>query len=236
MKLHDLHPAEGSRKARMRVGRGIAAGKGKTAGRGTKGQKARTGGTIPPWFEGGQTPIHIRVPKLRGFRNRFRVEYEVVNVGRINDLAETGILDAPELAAAAAGTPEAPAKAGKAPARAGVAPVTITPDILAAVGLVRSLNKPLKVLGHGDVTRSLFVVADAFSKTAIAKIEAAGGTAHVIEFPGQAEPEDEAELAAPILPAPAAAAKAEKGAKADKTPRTAPGSKTIPDKASGSDH
>jgi hypothetical protein len=99
---------------------------------------------------------------------------------------------------------------------------------------VRSLNKPLKVLGHGDVTRSLFIVADAFSKTAIAKIEAAGGTAHVLEFPGQAEPEDEAELAAPT--APAAAAKAEKGAKADKTPRTAPGSKTIPDKASGSDH
>ncbi len=99
MKLHDLRPAEGSRKPRTRVGRGIAAGKGKTAGRGTKGQKARTGGTIQPWFEGGQTPIHVRVPKLRGFRNPFRVEYEIVNVGRINDLAETGILDAPELAA-----------------------------------------------------------------------------------------------------------------------------------------
>ena len=68
MKLHDLRPAAGSRRERTRVGRGIAAGKGKTAGRGTKGQKARAGASIPPWFEGGQTPIHIRVPKLRGFR------------------------------------------------------------------------------------------------------------------------------------------------------------------------
>ena len=81
MKLHDLRPAAGSRKPRTRVGRGIAAGKGKTAGRGTKGQKARAGGSIPPWFEGGQTPLHIRIPKLRGFKNRFKIEYEVVNVG-----------------------------------------------------------------------------------------------------------------------------------------------------------
>ena len=75
--------AEGSRKERIRVGRGIAAGKGKTAGRGTKGQKARAGGSIPPWFEGGQTPLHMRIPKLRGFKNRFKIEYEVVNVGAI---------------------------------------------------------------------------------------------------------------------------------------------------------
>ena len=74
-------PAAGSRRERTRVGRGIAAGKGKTAGRGTKGQKARAGATIPAWFEGGQTPIHIRVPKLRGFKNRFKIEYSVVNVG-----------------------------------------------------------------------------------------------------------------------------------------------------------
>ena len=72
MKLHDLRPAEGSRKERTRVGRGIAAGKGKTAGRGTKGQKARAGGSIPPWFEGGQTPLHVRIPKLRGFKNRMQ--------------------------------------------------------------------------------------------------------------------------------------------------------------------
>ena len=82
-------PAGGlANNARTRVGRGIAAGKGKTAGRGTKGQKARAGGSIPPWFEGGQTPLHMRIPKLRGFKNRFKVEYEIVNVGPIGELAD----------------------------------------------------------------------------------------------------------------------------------------------------
>jgi large subunit ribosomal protein L15 len=231
MKLHDLRPAEGSRKARTRVGRGIAAGKGKTAGRGTKGQKSRTGGTIQPWFEGGQTPIHVRLPKLRGFKNKFRVEYEIVNVGRLNDLAETGILDAPEIAAAAE-TATAPAKAGKAPARAGAAkpaPVTITADILAAVGIVRSLDKPLKILGHGDVTRSLFVVADAFSKSATAKIEAAGGTAQVLEFPGEPGTEDaaeaEGETAAPsAAPTKSARAKSAAPSEAPAPPSEAPAS------------
>src|SRR5664280_2620916 len=182
MKLHDLRPAEGSRKPRTRVGRGIAAGKGKTAGRGTKGQKSRTGGTIQPWFEGGQTPIHIRVPKLRGFKNKFRIEYEIVNIGRISDLAETGILDMPEVEGTAAESAKS-AKSVKSAKSAKPAPVTITPDILAAAGLIRTLDKPLKVLGQGEVTRPLFVVADAFTKSATAKIEAAGGTAHVLEFP-----------------------------------------------------
>ncbi|HEX7496756.1 MAG TPA: 50S ribosomal protein L15 [Candidatus Limnocylindrales bacterium] len=181
MKLHDLRPAEGAHRPRTRVGRGIAGGKGKTAGRGTKGQKSRTGGTIQPWFEGGQTPIHVRLPKLRGFKNKFRVEYEIVNVGRISALAETGILDMPELEGKAAKT----AKSAKA------APITVTPDILAAAGLIRSLDKPLKILGQGDVTRPIFILADAFSKSATAKIEAAGGTAQVLEFPAG----DEADMA-----------------------------------------
>ena len=188
MKLHDLSPAPGSRRERMRVGRGIAAGKGKTAGRGTKGQKARTGGSIQPWFEGGQTPIHVRVPKLRGFRNLLRVEYEIVNVGRLSELAESGILDMPEIEGA--------------PKSAKPVPVTITPDILAMVGLVRTLDRPLKVLGVGEVTRPLFVIADAFSKSAAAKIEAAGGTAQVIEFPTESEDRAE-EAAAAEAPAPA---------------------------------
>ena len=235
MKLHDLRPAEGSRKARTRVGRGIAAGKGKTAGRGTKGQMARTGHHAgPAWFEGGQTPIHVRLPKLRGFRNMFRVEYEVVNVGRLNELAETGILDAPELAAADTG--KAPARAGKA------APVTITPDILAAVGLVRALDKPLKVLGHGDVSRPLFVLADAFSKSASAKIEAAGGTAQVLEYPGSVAVVDGAEeTPEEASPAAAAAATAQPSApKAPKAPKAAPAAtpraaKAAPVKESGSE-
>ena len=141
MKLHDLRPAAGSRKPRTRVGRGIAAGKGKTAGRGTKGQKARTGGVDPAVVRGRPDPDPHPVPKLRGFKNRFRIEYEVVNVGRLSALAETGILDAPEIAG------QAPAaKVGQA------RPGGHHPEILAAVGLVRLSNKPLKVLGQGDVS------------------------------------------------------------------------------------
>ena len=172
MKLNDLRPAPGSRKPRTRVGRGIAAGKGKTAGRGTKGQKSRTGGTIQPWFEGGQTPIHIRLPKLHGFRNRFRIEYEVVNVGAIDALVAHGAFGAGA---------EAPTKKG---AKAGApGPITVNQDILRAVGLVRSLNKPLKILGAGELSVPLFVVADAFTASARAKIEAAGGSVNVLEMP-----------------------------------------------------
>jgi len=214
MKLHDLRPAEGSHKAKTRVGRGIAAGKGKTAGRGTKGQKARTGhGALPAWFEGGQTPIHVRLPKLRGFKNRARIEFEIVNVGRLSDLAETGILDAPEIE-------------GKAPVKgAKPAPVTITPDILAVVGLVRTLNKPVKVLGHGDVTRPLFVVADAFTKSAIAKIEAAGGTAQVLEFPTADEWVSDEAPGAAVEEVPV---KAQKTQKTQKPPKPATPAETLP--------
>ena len=86
MKIHDLKPAEGSRKRGKRVGRGIGGKGGKTAGRGTKGQKAR--GTIPVSFEGGQLPMSMRVPKLRGFNNPFRVEYQVIN---LDTIAESGL-------------------------------------------------------------------------------------------------------------------------------------------------
>ena len=86
MKVHDLQPAAGSNKGRRRVGRGIGGKGGKTAGRGTKGQKAR--GTVPANFEGGQMPLHMRVPKLRGFKNPFRVEYQAVNLDTIE---ETGL-------------------------------------------------------------------------------------------------------------------------------------------------
>ena len=86
MKLHDLRPVPGSKKRRMRKGRGIAAGKGKTAGRGTKGQNARAGGGVRPYFEGGQLPLVRRLPYKRGFRNRSRIEYVPVNLERIADL------------------------------------------------------------------------------------------------------------------------------------------------------
>lgn len=98
MKLHDLHPAPGSRKPSRRVGRGHGSGRGKTAGRGTKGQKARAGGSIPAWFEGGQTPLHVRTPKLHGFKNRFRVAYAPLNLARLTDV-EKGTLVTPDVLA-----------------------------------------------------------------------------------------------------------------------------------------
>ena len=175
MKLHDLRPADGSRKARTRVGRGIAAGKGKTAGRGTKGQKARAGGSIPAWFEGGQTPLHMRIPKLRGFTNRLKVDYEVVNIGDISELVELGRLEPGEM-------PGATTKSKSA------APITVNQDILRAAGLVRTLQKPLKILGGGELSTALFVVADRFTKSAILKIEAAGGSVSMLEVPKESRP------------------------------------------------
>jgi len=171
MKLHDLRPAPGSHRKKTRVGRGIAAGKGKTAGRGTKGQKARAGGTIPAWFEGGQTPLHQRIPKLRGFKNPFRIEYEVVNVGAIASLVELGVLESGEM-------PGSRKAKGAAPA-----PITVNQEILRAAGLVRSLDKPMKILGNGELSTALFVVADRISASARAKIEAAGGTVSLLEVP-----------------------------------------------------
>jgi len=162
MKIHDLRPADGSTKKRKRVGRGIAGGQGKTAGRGTKGQRSRAGASIPAWFEGGQTPLHIRIPKLRGFRNINDIEYEVVNVGAISAAVEAGRFTVVKNA-----------------------PITINPDTLKDAGLVRNGRKPVKVLGHGDVTASLFVLADAFTKSAREKIEAAGGSTQVIEIPSE---------------------------------------------------
>jgi large subunit ribosomal protein L15 len=162
VKLHDLRPVPGSRRERTRVGRGIAAGKGKTAGRGTKGQRSRTGSSIPAWFEGGQTPIHMRVPKLHGFKNRFRTEYAIVNLGRI----------------------EAALESNRLPAGPKGAPATVNAELLFEAGLVGRLDRPLKVLGTGELTHKIMAVADAFSGEARRKIEAAGGSVMVLEVPG----------------------------------------------------
>jgi large subunit ribosomal protein L15 len=202
MKIHDLHPAPGSVTKRTRVGRGIAAGKGKTAGRGTKGQKARAGVSIPAWFEGGQTPLHVRIPKLRGFRNINDVEYEVVNVGAISAAVDAGRLEVQK-----------------------GAPVTVNADTLKRAGLVRRDRLPLKVLGGGDVSAKLFVLADAFTRSAREKIEAAGGTAQVIEIPGTPTRALGVEAAAPAAAAPATEAPASeapaKPAKARRAPKAA---------------
>ncbi|HCG2962912.1 TPA: 50S ribosomal protein L15 [Corynebacterium striatum] len=141
IKLHDLRPSAGANKPKTRVGRGEAS-KGKTAGRGTKGTKARK--QVSAAFEGGQMPIHMRLPKLKGFKNPNHVVYQVVNVA---DLAE---------------------------AFSNGGDVTVA-DLVAA-GLVRK-NQPVKVLGNGDISVKLNVIADKFSKSAVEKIEAAGGSA-----------------------------------------------------------
>ncbi len=146
MKLHELKPPAGARKRRKIVGRGPGSGHGKTAGKGEKGQKARAGGGSAPWFEGGQLPLHRRVPK-RGFTNIFRKEYAIVNVEALNRF-----------------------DAGAA----------VTPAIMLAAGLIRAATSGVKVLGDGDVTRALTVSAHKFSKTAAAKIQAAGGSVEVL--------------------------------------------------------
>jgi large subunit ribosomal protein L15 len=147
MKLHDLKPDPGSKRARRRVGRGIGGKGGKTAGRGSKGQGARN--TVSPRFEGGQTPLHRRTPKSKGFTNPFRVEYHVVNLDTL-EAFEGG--------------------------------AEVTPDTLRAQGLVAKRGL-VKVLGRGEVTKSLTVRAHGFSQAAVRAIEAAGGTTHVIPAP-----------------------------------------------------
>ena len=150
----------------------------------------------------------MRIPKLRGFKNRFKIEYEVVNVGAIDAAIERGAFETPD------GGPKAK---GKGKASKADAQITINQDLLRAAGLVKSLNKPLKILGNGELSAALFVVADAFTASARTKIEAAGGTVSVLEVPSAplkaigVEPEPEAApeaSAAPVVadePAPEAA-------------------------------
>lgn len=167
MKLHDPRPNPGSHQAPRRLGRGHGSGRGKTAGRGTKGQKARAGGGIPAWFEGGQTPLHVRTPKLHGFTNRFRVEYAPLNLGRLAD--------------AAAGT-------------------LITPEVLRHDNLLRDQKTrpmPVKILGGGDAPRGVTIHAHAFTRSAVAKLTAAGSTAQLISWPDGAPIEFARAAAAP---------------------------------------
>lgn len=149
MKLHDLQPDEGSKKKRTRVGRGIAAGKGKTAGRGQKGQGARGGKPKGAYFEGGQLPLTRRMPFKRGFNNIFRIEYQEVNVA--------------ELESFPAGT-------------------DVTPALLAEVGMIRDADKPVVILGDGDLSKKLTVSAHRFTKSAEAKISSAGGSVNKLEL------------------------------------------------------
>ena len=146
VKLHHLRPAPGAKTAKTRVGRGEGS-KGKTAGRGTKGTKARY--QVAAGFEGGQMPIQRRLPKF-GFNNPTRVEYKAINLAALQALSEN------------------------------LGASVITKDTLIEAGLTKR-NELVKVLGSGELTAKIEVTADAFSKSAVEKIEAAGGKATKIE-------------------------------------------------------
>ena len=146
MKLHELHPAEGSTTAQKRLGRGAGSGLGKTSGKGHKGAKARSGGGKRPGFEGGQMPLYRRVPK-RGFTNIFGTDYAVVNVESLEIFNDGD---------------------------------TVTVQDLLDKRIIRKTLDGVKILGNGELTKKLTVKASAFSESAKAKIEAAGGKAEVV--------------------------------------------------------
>ena len=158
VRLEKLGPKPGAKRERTRVGRGIGSGKGKTCGRGTKGLGARSGGGVRPGFRGGQMPIYMQQGKLRGSNKKmsmpmgpFRTHTLPVNVGQLNRFEAGSVVDA---------------------------------EALQAAGLVKnnaSRGWPVKVLGGGEIEVALTVRAQAFSASAAAKIEAAGGTAEVVE-------------------------------------------------------
>lgn len=150
MKLHDLRPNQGATHKRKRVGRGSGSGLGKTAGRGTKGQNSRSGGGVPATFEGGQLRLMKRLPKLRGFNNRFKVYYVPVNLESVNVGFEGG--------------------------------AEVSPASLYANGLLGKLTDPIVLLGEGEVDKALHVKVHRASKSATAKIEAAGGSVEILPF------------------------------------------------------
>lgn len=146
MKLHELKPPAGSKKALKRLGRGTGSGLGRNAGKGEKGQRSRSGGGVRPGFEGGQMPLYRRVPK-RGFTNIFAKEISAINVDRLN-IFENG--------------------------------TEVTPELLISKGIIKKVKDGVKILGNGELEKSLTVKATSFSESAKEKIEAAGGKVEVI--------------------------------------------------------
>ena len=145
MNLSQLHPPAGQKHTKKRIGRGMGSGHGKTATRGSKGQHAGTGFSQKRGFEGGQMPLHRRLPK-RGFKNIFKKQYAIVNLGRLEKLEGE----------------------------------TFNPDRLIELGVIKKMGDGLKILGSGQLTRKIQVAAHQFSKSALDKIQASGGTAEVI--------------------------------------------------------
>ena len=151
MKLHEISDHAGARQGRMRVGRGIGSGKGKTGGRGGKGQTARTGVRIKG-FEGGQMPLHRRLPK-RGFNNIFAVELNVVNLDRVQAAIDRGVLDAKD---------------------------TIDIEALVRSRVLRRAKGGVRLLGKGEIKMALQFAVHGASKSAIAAVEKAGGSVKVL--------------------------------------------------------
>jgi large subunit ribosomal protein L15 len=149
--LSNLTPAKGSRRKTKRIGRGQGSGHGKTATKGHKGAKSRSGHKFKLWFEGGQMPLSRRVPKF-GFKPRNREEAQSVNVESLERVVTEKKLSG----------------------------AIVNPEVLFSLGLISRKNDPVKILGNGDLKAPLEVTAHAFSKSAIAKIEAAGGKATVL--------------------------------------------------------
>ncbi len=151
MKLHELSDNPGANKARKRVGRGIGSGKGKTSGAGVKGQKARSGVSIKG-FEGGQMPLHRRLPK-RGFNNIFALKFKVVNIGRLQGAIDAGRLDAGKPVDAAA---------------------------LKAAGIVKSAPDGIRLLAKGELKSKINITVAGASKAAVEAVEKAGGSVTVV--------------------------------------------------------
>jgi large subunit ribosomal protein L15 len=151
MKLSDIADNAGSRKKRMRVGRGIGSGKGKTSGRGGKGQTARSGVRIKG-FEGGQMPLHRRLPK-RGFNNIFRLEFAEINLDRLQEAVDSKLVDAKE---------------------------TVTAESLVKAGVLRRSRDGVRLLGRGELKAKLNIEVHGASKPAIAAVEKAGGSVKIL--------------------------------------------------------
>lgn len=146
MRLHELTPEKSGKKSRKRLGRGVASGWGKTAGRGTKGYNSRSGGGVRPGYEGGQMPLQRRLPK-RGFHNVFKKQFSIVNIRDLNRFEAGALIDR---------------------------------DALVSAGVIKSRNKPVKLLGQGELGFAVDVKLSAVSKSARQKIEAAGGKIEVV--------------------------------------------------------
>ena len=185
MKLNEISDNPGSRKPRMRVGRGIGSGKGKTGGRGGKGQTARTGVRIKG-FEGGQMPLHRRLPK-RGFNNIFRVEFNEVNLGRVQAAIDGGALDAKDV---------------------------VDAEALVRAGVLRRARHGVRLLGKGEITAPVTFAVHGASKSAVAAVEKAGGSVKILapRETGQGGDEDGGQAGAGAGAVPDVGAEAQPGA------------------------